>query len=346
MKSHLSSVLLILVFLPAFSPAEEQFTIGFIAPLTGPVTETGVACRNGFEMGLDDARAPRGLKVIYEDDQFQPARAVAAFNKLVEVDNASLIISMGSGAGNALAPIAQERSMPLISWAFDRKVSAGRSHVIRAYQPPDEEVRLLASEAEDQGYTHIGSIVSMNDYALEVEKGFLSKIPPPSVVFREQVLPDVTDAKTLLLKARAAGMKELFVCGMGGFAGRVARQAREQNFKGPIFGCGTVKNPEEWQASGGALKEAWTFQCEVGSEFEKRFYGRYGDNGSSLYGASFYDLAVVLVKVLESAGKREGIIPSLLGMEEYDGALGRSRFVSRDGDQFRECVMKKWIVGR
>lgn len=64
-------------------------------------------------MALNDTG--RKFKVIYEDSAGQKSVAIAAFNKLVDEDNASIVITCASWISNAISPLAAERGIPQFS---------------------------------------------------------------------------------------------------------------------------------------------------------------------------------------------------------------------------------------
>ena len=84
---------------PAASPSatatmavtKPAIKLGAILPLTGPSAATGQDMKDGYELAREQINAAGGAngapsEVIYEDDQNDPATAVAAWEKLVSSD--------------------------------------------------------------------------------------------------------------------------------------------------------------------------------------------------------------------------------------------------------------------
>ena len=94
---------------------KDTILVGALAPLTGPNTTSGVACRDGaqtyFDM-INDAGGINGrkLKVIWEDDGCVPAKGVAAVRKLIERDKVFALF--GGVCSNALVA-----ALPLVEKA-------------------------------------------------------------------------------------------------------------------------------------------------------------------------------------------------------------------------------------
>src|ERR1700749_3584296 len=86
--------------------------IGLILPLTGPQANIGEAGKNAADLAIAKINADSSLKYKYEldiqDDSFDPAKTVSAVQKLLSVDQVNAVISVGSGPGNVVAPIAEK----------------------------------------------------------------------------------------------------------------------------------------------------------------------------------------------------------------------------------------------
>jgi branched-chain amino acid transport system substrate-binding protein len=101
---------LLLVALPA--RAAEPIKIGFTMALTGAVAPNGKQVLAAFEIWAEDVNARGGLlgrpvKLVYYDDQSNPANVPALYTKLLDVDKVDLVI--GPYATNMVAP-----AMPVI----------------------------------------------------------------------------------------------------------------------------------------------------------------------------------------------------------------------------------------
>jgi branched-chain amino acid transport system substrate-binding protein len=77
--------------------AADPLTIGFSISLTGPTSPAGKQVLAGLEIWRDDINAKGGLlgrpvKLVYYDDQGNPAQGPAVYEKLMGVDKVDLII--------------------------------------------------------------------------------------------------------------------------------------------------------------------------------------------------------------------------------------------------------------
>src|SRR5437667_4011877 len=105
-----AALILAAAILPA--RAAEPIKIGFGMGLTGGLAASGKAALLGMKIWEDEINAKGGLlgrpvKLIYYDDQSNPATVPGIFTKLLEVDKVDLV--MGDYGTNLLAP-----AMPIV----------------------------------------------------------------------------------------------------------------------------------------------------------------------------------------------------------------------------------------
>ena len=91
----------ILLLFATAQAAENTLTIGGIAMLTGPASQGGIACKQGWELVVDKYNKAGGLKIgkdtykinlVVEDDGMSPDQAATAATKLIKKDGAKVIV--------------------------------------------------------------------------------------------------------------------------------------------------------------------------------------------------------------------------------------------------------------
>jgi len=80
----LGMLLCIIITLTGCGSDDAEVKIGFIAPLSGQLAELGQDIKDGVE--LFENTHP-DLKVVYEDDKFEPKESLTAYRKLRDIDN-------------------------------------------------------------------------------------------------------------------------------------------------------------------------------------------------------------------------------------------------------------------
>jgi ABC-type branched-subunit amino acid transport system substrate-binding protein len=161
-RNRILLMLVTLVFVPFFSlrSADLPLTnpvvkIGVILPLTGPEASLGEEMRDALTVAMEDIKDSHyRYEIIFEDDQMSAARTATAAQKLIRIDHVDAIISLSSGTGNVIAPLAEQARVVHMALATDPHVAQGKFNFIHWTQPGDE-ARTLVSELTKR---HIHSI--------------------------------------------------------------------------------------------------------------------------------------------------------------------------------------------
>ncbi len=145
---------------PIQGVTRDEIVIGTIQDLSGPVAAYGKGARNGLQLRVDETNEQGGIhgrkiRLVIEDNAYDPKRAVLAAQKLVNQDKAFMIIShIGTPMNNAAMPIQFEKGV--INFF---PLSAGRE----MYEPP--------SKLKFAGVASYHDTIRMNTPLLFKEKG-------------------------------------------------------------------------------------------------------------------------------------------------------------------------------
>jgi ABC-type branched-subunit amino acid transport system substrate-binding protein len=95
-------------------PAQNEIQLGTILGLTGQNAAYGQEMKRGFDFAIDEVNSQGGvlgkkLSVVAEDSQFDPGKAVTAYQRLTSIRNIWLIVGV-TGSTNALAVCAAARN--------------------------------------------------------------------------------------------------------------------------------------------------------------------------------------------------------------------------------------------
>ncbi len=322
--------------------APKKIKIGVISALSGPAQFYGIAMRNGIELAKEELQA-KNIEVVYEDDRFITTNTVSAFKKLTEVDNVDLVISGASAPGKAVAPLAEQRKKLHLAWASDEAVSVGRKYVIRTYMSGREEGEMIAAESLKRGYQRVATIVSINDYPLSMEKGFLNSFPKNKLILSEQYPPEAGDYKTYLSKVKAKMADAIVICLNPGQLGTFAKQAKELGITAQICGCENLNNTDEVKASNNALVGAWFVTVGITDDFRKKYLAKYKNDNIISGAAVHYDLIYLVDRLLKEGESNEDLRSKILRSGKQRGALGDFEIISTEDDHFlksRLAVMR------
>lgn len=323
----------------ASARAEDKLRVGFIGAFSGPAREYGEASKNGFELALKDF-ASTALQVIYEDDQFSPAKTVAAFSKLVEVDKVNVLISIGSTPSNAIAPLADKNKIPLIAWASDTHVAKGHPYVLRSWVSGEGEGKAIAAELKVRAYKRPSLLIATSDYARSVQAGLVEALGgPAALALNEEYEGTAQDFKLFLLKARAKESDAIGLCLNPGQSALVAKQARILGMRVNFFGCEMLHDRNEISQAQGALEGAWFVTGDVDPTFRERYMNLYASDSIISGAAVHYDVARLLVQAAKLGVGSESLMRNILSSGESRGQVGTFSVKSEGGDQWIDIAL-------
>src|SRR5436853_4692825 len=110
----------VLAFAPNAASAQEPIKIGFSMSLTGPLAANGKQALLGMQIWEEEINSKGGLlgrpvKLIYYDDQSQPAPVPGIYTKLLDVDKVDLVIGPYATVPSAAAmPVIMQRGKVFI----------------------------------------------------------------------------------------------------------------------------------------------------------------------------------------------------------------------------------------
>ncbi|MDD5148723.1 MAG: ABC transporter substrate-binding protein, partial [Candidatus ainarchaeum sp.] len=114
---------------------KQMIKIGAALPLTGKTASYGEWAKNGIEIAVDEVNAGQKdfqLQAVFEDTQGEPKNAVTAAKKMIEVDNAKIILAVRSDEMLAIAPITEAKKIILFSpYAGAEEITTAGDFVFR-----------------------------------------------------------------------------------------------------------------------------------------------------------------------------------------------------------------------
>jgi branched-chain amino acid transport system substrate-binding protein len=334
MKNMLKLVLCLLILYS--TPCLAEITVGFIGPFSGPGKVFGDAARNGFELARKDLGNPE-LRVLFEDDQADPKKTVAAYKKLLTYDDVDVVLVVGSTQTAAVAPIADRDGVPVIGWASAEKVSRGHRWIIRSWASASAEGAALVSKARELGLTKIATLAYSDDYSLGVIRGFTEAFNS-EVLSLGEVSPNESDFSGLVLQAKLKQISGIVLCLNLGQNARFVIQARQMGFNPVILGCEVLNGSSEIKAAHGSLTGAWFATVPVSAEFRSRYQARFQADTSISGAAIHYEIYSLLAEIQAafkgSKPSHAQILQSLLSVRNRNSWCGRFDVVSQDNDQW------------
>ncbi len=323
---------------------DSEYRVGVIIPLSGDSVSVGEALRNGITLGLEDidSATRERLKLFYEDDRLEAGKSVAAFHKLSSLHNVDVVVNMSSGTGKALAPLAEQKKIPLMAIASDPEIIENREYTVNFWVTPDEETRALLPAIRERGYKKIAIVSTIHNGAFAVRESFLRLGKDDvKVVLNEELNATDRDFRSLIAKVSQTELDAILPLLMPGQFSSFAKQLRQQGVDLPLFGYEFFEDINEIKNAEGALEGSiYVNAGDPESDFMKRYQKRFPD--ASLYtAANGYDAIRLIAAAIEDDSR--DINTFLHTVKDFHGALGV--FSATDDNKFTLPASLKRVTG-
>ena len=221
------------------------YRIGVMESLTGPGETYGTVANQAKQMAADEINEAGGidgrmLELVIEDSKCGAQDAIAAYNKLTDVDGVKIILGTScSSAMLGAAPLAEADGVVLFSGLASNPDIANAGDYIFRTQISDIQVGIdTGNSLWADGIRELATITETTDYAEGVRRTTVAQFEQRGgrVVAEERYASDVTDFRSQLGKLLAANPDALHLAPQSEFAaGAIIKQAREMGYEGPIY---------------------------------------------------------------------------------------------------------------
>ena len=339
------------------SAGAEELRIGYLAPLTGGLAQTGIDMRDGFLLYLEQHGNKLGgmdVKLIIEDEQGKGDVAVTKAKKLVLQDKVHMFIGgVLASTGYALAPVSTELKtmyIPSIPAADDltQRQLKNFPYLIRTSWSSSQPHHPLGQWACDQGYKKIVTIAADYAFGYEVVGGFQKAFEDCGGKIVQKIWPPL-GAKDFgpfipTIKEDADAVLSLMV---GPMPAQFIKQMRGAGFKKPILGGGTSYDEfvlpfmgDEAIGDVSALHYSAALDTPKNIAFVKAYRTKFG-KVPSYYSENNYTTAEWLDEALKKAGGKwpgpEELIKIMVGIK-LDSVRGPVSF-----DDMRNPIQNIYI---
>ena len=296
----------------------EELRIGYLAPLTGGLAQTGIDMRDGLLLYLEQHKNKLGgmdVKLIIEDEQGKGDVAVTKAKKLVLQDKVHMLIGgVLASTGYALAPVSTELKtlyIPSIPAADDltQRLLPQFPYLIRTSWSSSQPHHPLGAWACEQGYKKIVTIAADYAFGYEVVGGFqktfedcggqiVQKIwPPLGTKDFGPYIPTIKADADAVLSLMVAAMPVQFI-----------KQLRSSGYKKPVIGGGTSYDEfvlpfmgDEVIGDHSALHYSAALDTPRNAEFVKAYRAKFG-KVPSYYSENNYTTGQMIDETIKKLG--------------------------------------------
>jgi len=205
---------------PAAGQATAQVKVGVIQGLSGPpaIVDFGESYLQGIRLALKDheATSPKTrIELVVYDDEANPQRGVSLAQRLVQNDNASVVIgTVSSGNVLAFAPVLQRAGVPLVAGPSiatnitTQFINEKPSFIFRCSMVEKFQIDGMLDWGV-KTFKRIGLLHSTTGYgnfaAKEIQEGL--KARGAELVAVEGAAPGINDLTPQMIKMRDAGVE-------------------------------------------------------------------------------------------------------------------------------------------
>lgn len=354
--------------------AKETIKIGLIGPMTGPNALGGDDMRNGAQLAIKEINEAGGinghkLELIVEDDESNPAKSVAAAEKLCTQDNVALVIgSYNSSCVLANMEVTQREKCPEIDpvAVAPEVTESGNEWIFRNCATNPMQVQQLANYIKENlpELKTFAILLENTDYGVGIAEEFSAEIVKDSdceVVAQDSYNPGDTDFYAQLTKIKNLNVDALVLGANMTEAAQITKQAKELGIKAQLFafgGCGT----QDFEMLAGDSNDGMitTSYFEIGTDnpIAKPFIEAYKaefNKDANMISAPTYEAVYIAKAAMEKAvaslesisdiaAFRLAIRDELRALKDLPGVCGPTTF-DATGQALKEVLIIQWIEG-
>jgi branched-chain amino acid transport system substrate-binding protein len=350
---------------PQPSASQGVVLIGMVGPLTGQEAHFGLGTRDGVALALEEANVAGGingrpLRLRAYDSQSKPEDAATATVRLVQADNAVLVIGDNTSSDTlAMAPAVAAAHVPLISPSATnpRVTKEGGPYVFRVCFVDSFQGEAMAGFVRRTlKLSRVAILTDLkSDYSIGLADYFRRRFAElgGTVVAEETYAKGDTDFRGLLTRVKSSQPDGIFIPGYYSDAGPIARQARELGIGAVLFGGDGWDGGGKLTELGGSAVEgsyySTHFSPDNPSQSVQRFlaayqarFGRLPDALSALG----YDAARLGIAGLRTTGGVGGptLRDVLARTRDFEGVTGRIS-LGPDRSAVKSAVVVRVVQG-
>ncbi len=330
---------------------EGAVKIGMLAPLTGDVAVYGTAVRNGAMLAFEEINAQGGLQFDVEvlDEKGDVNEAINAYNKLLSNEIAALLGDVTSKPSIAVAELAAEDNMPMITaTGTAADITTKGDNIFRTCFMDPTQGKVMATFAKDSLQAQKVAIMynTSDDYSVGVATAFkeAAEAAGMQVEAYEGYGDSDKDFKAQLTTIAGKDVDALFVPDYYNKVALIIAQAREVGYDKAILGA------DGFDGVVGAVAEDNTAilnnvyfsnhystsdESETVQNFLSNYQAKYNETPNS-FAALAYDTAYILKAAFEKAGSTDAdAVIAALAATDYEGVTGHITF-DENGDSVKD----------
>lgn len=320
--------------------------IGVSIPLTGDVAVLGQGAKNALLMSQANLKNTKyNYEFVFEDDQFKPAVGATTANKLIGVDNVSVLLSFGSPVGNVVSPITEKAKVPHLNFFASDPAIANGDYNFLHYTPPYVDTDLFVKELNKKGIKNLVLFeIADNPGAAAITKALEKSIAGTDIkiVANKKFNTGTRDFRTLIREAKDINSDVYVLQASSPELETLYKQMKELGVNKPVTSIETFEFANELALFEGS----WYINAADPQEwFVNDYVAKYKETPK--FGAgNAYDALNIVVAAVEKVGDgktvptHDEIRDGISGMKSFDGAMGKGLKFDDNGQLVSGAVVR------
>ncbi|WRS27421.1 ABC transporter substrate-binding protein [Oscillospiraceae bacterium MB08-C2-2] len=263
-----------------------EIVIGSILDTSGNMAVAGQATVWGADYAVNEINENGGiggkkLRIVHYDVKGDPNEAINAYNRLVDQDKAVAVVGPGlSNIGIALAPIAEQKKVPIVSHFMDERATTNEQtgeawkYIFLAEPSCNQQAEAIASYTVEELKVKTAAVLydSSNAYSVTHAIPFKEYCQANGVeiVAEESFGKDAKDYKAQISKIIAAKPEAVFVPAYVQQNALAYKQLRQLGYTGLVVGNNTYNQPFNTLIEGVSPEGLYfIFNVDYSSEYTK-----------------------------------------------------------------------------
>ena len=365
MKKRILSIMamgLIIVPFMFSTVSAKTLKIGSMSPLTGPYASDGTDIKNGVLTAIEVIEKAGGIpgydkiELFPQDTACDPRQAVAAANKLINLEVAGVVGAYCSSSTIPSSQVLDEENIIMITPASTHQdvTDRGLAYMFRMCGRDDDQAPAAAKfMKESLGAKTLFIVDDKTTYSQGLADGVAtaSKALGMKVLNHEHVNQGDKDFSAILTMAKRANA-DIFYMSLQGFspAAMMTLQAKRLGLKSQIVTQDAVFQPRFMDVAKDAAEGVYlTYgftdpNTPEYKAFEKIYVPKYGQIAA--YATYAYDSATALLKAIKAAGSTDSKkVKAELMKLDFQGVAKHVKFRA-NGDSGSSYIAFKVVGGK
>jgi branched-chain amino acid transport system substrate-binding protein len=332
MKKLIVLITLLFSVLAAFAADKPVIKVGVVVPLSGNMAFLGENARSGMLLRKKEMSANTHFdyQLIFEDDEFVPAKTNMAVRKLKALDNIDVLVTLWANSYDVAMPLIKGSHIVHMSpecWANP----TGYPYDFVLGGACDDYASMMANALNALHAKKIAVFSSQASYNTLFHKALSQKLEKMKITIADfhMTNSETRDFRTYALKLEEIKPDILVVTAGVPMAEIALRQMHQIGYH-PLVAGGTADFLDiNHEVTDGGF---YVLTIPTTDAFEKKFQSAY--KHSSVYpAANAYDTLSVLINACEqlpgkSKPSAEAISNQLRKTQEFSGAMGNTSFTA------------------